>query len=349
MKLSNKRFSIIFLITFVVLLSICVSWVVIIDPFVYYHKPLFGMHTIRANGGYQNAGFIRNYDYETAIVGTSMTEQIRASEVDEVFDTKTIKICGSGAYTLDIALYLNEVCDTGKANRVIVGLDANLFRKPSDIYRYAHTLYMFDNSKSIFSDVQYLLNQEIIVYNCTNMLIQNARNNYIDLDDFYILDDSRFSKSITLEEYILPEDADNNSYDYSQVDANINNILSVIQNNEDIQFYVFMPPYSILYWYTQYTKGNIQNELVMHKKIIESFIDCENVKFYYFMDDEEIITDLNNYRDAGHYSPKVCSKLIEMMDDKRKEHLITKDNYLDTLEKMRFLAETYTYEKIFQD
>ena len=64
------------------------------------------------------------------------------------------------------------------------------------------------------------------------------------------------------------------------------------------------------------------------------------------MNDEKIITNLDNYRDAGHYSPKVCSVLVNKMH--RGENMITVENYMDVLDEMKQLIENYDYEQIFK-
>lgn len=345
-KMSGKKFSIIFLGTVIGLLGICILWVMLIDPFGYYHRPLFGLQNIDFNKQYQNAGYIRHWDYETAIVGTSMTEQMRASEVDEIFDTKTIKLCASGAYSLDIATLLNSVCEEGKAKRIILGFDANYFRKPSDEYLFEETLYLYN--KNVFDDVRYLLNKKIIIYNSLNMLVKNYRKEYMDMDDYYINPEDNYSKEIVLGRYENGRPGKGGSKpDYSQVEANINNIVPIIRDNSSIEFYIFIPPYSIMFWNSYYERESLDDELAMHQKMIESVIGYENVKIYYFMDNEEIITDLDNYMDSGHYSPKVCSKLIKMMAEG--EHLLTKDNYKSVLKRMKNFTKSYDYDRIYEN
>ena len=162
------------------------------------------------------------------------------------------------------------------------------------------------------------------------------------MDDYYILDESNYSKEILLSNYDREETP---SIDWDRADKNIENILHHIVNNPDIQFYLFMPPYSILFWDQYNFHDCVNNEIQMHRKIIESFLPYDNVKLFYFMTDEEIITNFDNYRDAGHYSPKVCKILVDKMY--RGENLVTEDNYMDILQQMEQLVQNYDYDKIF--
>lgn len=67
------------------MLLACVVVIVIIDPFSNYHKPICGLESVPFSQVHQNPGYAKNYDYDIAIIGTSMTEGIRASDVEKVF------------------------------------------------------------------------------------------------------------------------------------------------------------------------------------------------------------------------------------------------------------------------
>ena len=49
---------------------------VIIDPFVHYHAPLFGLAAAETEERGQQIGVAKNMHYDTAIVGSSMSDYI---------------------------------------------------------------------------------------------------------------------------------------------------------------------------------------------------------------------------------------------------------------------------------
>lgn len=340
--MNSKRFVKVFFCIVVILLLIPGLLVGLIDPFGFYHKPWFGLKNVNLNQPYQNPGYVKNYDYETALVGTSMTEGMRASEVDKLFDTKTIKICQSGAHSMDMAEMLNLVCREGKAKQIIVGFDANIFRKEYDTYRSEMPLYFYNNNP--LDDVQYLFNKQVLLEEIPEMLRANREGDLPELDDYYIKSASNFSKENALSNYERGV-IDEASSSWDRADYNIDNIVPVIEENPDVTFYIFMPPYSVLFWDRYVSNGIVDRELEMQKKIVEAFISYDNVKFYYFMNDYEVITNLDNYRDAGHYSPAICSEILQKIHNG--EYLITKDNYLSVLEEMESFVKSYEYEEIF--
>ena len=56
-----------------------------VDPFFHYHAPIDGFSYIMDNERYQNDGITRNFEYDALITGTSVSENFRASLVDELF------------------------------------------------------------------------------------------------------------------------------------------------------------------------------------------------------------------------------------------------------------------------
>ena len=337
----DKKFIKCYLSILIGLLFVCVAVIVIIDPFCNYHKPIRGFESVPFSQVHQNPGYAKNYDYDIAIIGTSMTEGIRASEVENVFGGKAVKLCESGAYTLDIGQILKIVCKSGKAKKIILGIDANMFRKENASYRDDFPLYLYNDS--IFDDCNYVFNNQFIFYNSSMMVLKNLRGNVQDMDDFYIRPDNNYSKEKVLDSYNFDEVP---SMTWEKAQKNIENLTPYIESNPDIEFYLFMPPYSILFWQKYYMYDCFDEELEMHQQIIEAFLKYDNVKLFYFMNDEKIITNLDNYRDAGHYSPKVCSVLVNKMH--RGENMITVENYMDVLDEMKQLIENYDYEQIFK-
>lgn len=64
-------------------MGICVLRV---DPFIHYHKPLTNAYFYPLdNQRSQNDGILKHFEYNALITGTSMTENFKTSELDELF------------------------------------------------------------------------------------------------------------------------------------------------------------------------------------------------------------------------------------------------------------------------
>lgn len=311
-----------------------------IDPFLQYHPPFGNIKITEHDQAYQNIGFIKNMDYETALIGSSMTENFRVSHVNQIFETTSVKICKSGSYSSDIALLIEKTANEGKASDIILGYDTNILRKPCDEYRSALPEYLYNSNP--FDDVYYLLNKSIIFDKC----YITVTNDEDSVDEFYLKADDEFSTENAINNY--KREGSWGRDDVSDiVGKNIDNVYQVVSEHPEISFKIFLPPYSILFWDRVDYLGLVEQEVGYHKDLVEKFIGLENVKLYYFINDYEIITDLDNYRDAGHYSPEVCDKLLRSM--KNDEYLLTKDNYEIVLRNTQEYFEEYPYEDLFED
>jgi hypothetical protein len=75
---------------------------------------------------------------------------------------------------------------------------------------------------------------------------------------------------------------------------------------------------------------------------METLLAYDNVRLFFPMNDAEIVTDLKNYHDIGHYSADINDYLVACFADGR--HLVTRENYREELDKMRDLAEGFDYD-----
>ena len=69
---------------------------------------------------YLAAGFAKNLDYETILVGSSMSENMTVNKMDEAFDTKSAKLSISGGTPYEIKNVLKKAISTGKVKNAIV-------------------------------------------------------------------------------------------------------------------------------------------------------------------------------------------------------------------------------------
>ena len=74
-----------------------IAAVSIIDPFEVYHKATAFIPPI-TNGTqlYSNAGIAKNYAYDSVVIGSSMTENFRPSQLNRLFGGQFVKLCVNG-------------------------------------------------------------------------------------------------------------------------------------------------------------------------------------------------------------------------------------------------------------
>lgn len=84
----------VFIIGFLVAIGV---FVYRIDPYMHYHKPNTERYYYTLNNERsQNDGITKHFEYNALITGTSMTENFKTSEFDEIFGVNSIKVTYSG-------------------------------------------------------------------------------------------------------------------------------------------------------------------------------------------------------------------------------------------------------------
>ena len=69
------------------------------------------------------SGLVKNYNYETVVIGTSTSQNILKKDVDNIFNTNSINLCLSGSTALEHRNLLNVIIKNNDAKTVIYGID----------------------------------------------------------------------------------------------------------------------------------------------------------------------------------------------------------------------------------
>ena len=80
--MSRKQWAILTLALLLSVLGTIVGAVVLVDPFEVYHKATAFIPPItNSTQSYSNAGIAKSYDYDSVIIGSSMTENFTPSQL----------------------------------------------------------------------------------------------------------------------------------------------------------------------------------------------------------------------------------------------------------------------------
>lgn len=322
-----------------------------VDPFYHYHDAWFGLPVILDNAVYQTPGAIRNLEYDSLIIGTSMTENFHSSWFDEM-GWDTIKLSYAGAQTDDLKAILEQIYSREESPRNIV-MDINTYQltMPSWTVCVERPEYLYDDS--YVTDVLYLYNYDVMIETVKRM-VDGLRGRESNLDDAYIWEDEEyFGRQAALRNaadtrYTLRETVQE-PVDLSEMlrccDENLGNILPFIEAHPETQFYIFYPPYSMLYWEQEVLKGSLSEILEVYEYSIRQFMQYENVNVYYFQNEKGIISDLDNYRDASHHRPEYNRYIFECIRDGK--NLVTVENLQSYIDSMYEYAKNFDYDALW--
>ena len=324
--------------------------VFIADPFYHYHKPWFGMPVVLYNEVYQTPGVAENFEYDSAIVGSSMTENFRVSWFNEDFGWNTVKLSYEGAGTDDLKAILTEVFEEERqVKNIVLAVDDYQMVSDSSLKAIDRPEYLYNDN--IFDDVNYLFNKEAFEVSLER-IADGIRGCKADIDSAYnfsskyefskeqvLKDAAPFKENITA--YPPKEKAPKDKY-LQQCKDNLDNILPFIEENPDTQFMIVYSPYSILNWEKKVLAGTLEAQLYVDAYAIEQFLSYENVRVFYFQDEYDMITDLDKYMDTCHYVEEYNHYIEQCLKSGKNE--VTDENYEERLKHMYEIAVSYDYE-----
>ena len=77
---------------------------------------------------------------------------------------------------------------------------------------------------------------------------------------------------------------------------------------------------------------------------MERLLQYENVRFYFYQCEEDIITNLDNYKDFTHYGEWINDKITEYIAKDRNR--VTLDNYQEIIKEMSDYIHSYDFNEI---
>ncbi len=134
--------------------------------------------------------------------------------------------------------------------------------------------------------------------------------------------------------------------DYITIKNNIEqNVTNLADKYPNIDFYLFYPPYSIYYWDKLKQQGTLDKNLDCIEYATKLLLKYPNIYLFSFLDEYDIITNLNNYKDIRHYSERINTLMLVKM--KNNENIITSDNFKEKMDEMRNFYLSYNYDSLF--
>lgn len=329
---------------------------VYVDPLFHFHAPVEGIEYPLYDDKYMNDGIVRHFDYDAIIIGSSMAANFRTSVCDGVFGTHAVKIPLYGASYREINELLEQAFDhNDKITRVVRGLDSTMLITDKDIvYNEGRPEYLYDDN--LLNDVEYVWNKDIYFqfteYVFTFMRQGGKSTNFDTYKSYagdYAYDAQRLKESYAVsreeraaEEHLLSKE------DIQMLTQNLEqNVLALVREHPETEFYLFFPPYSILCFDQWRQRGELDRMLDAHEKAIQILLPYDNIHLYTFFDRFEMICDLGNYTDTLHYNREVCDRMLQCMAVG--DGLLTEDNYIDYMNIIRYYYHEVDYDGFLYD
>lgn len=325
-----------------------------IDPFQQYRVKTF-YPIVFFDERYQNAGFLKNFDYDSIILGTSMTENFLIKEIEKKLGySKLIKLSLTGGRANEQKIILETAIKMGKVKNILWGLDTFSFIDKYNNPSKDMPLYLYDNN--IFNDYKYLFSLDT-----TRKSIEAISRIFKNPKDLISLDynkmyqwQHKYEDKFTSQEIKKSWENRNTKFikkniqDQSFINLKNNfdfTFLNIIKDNPQIKFKIFFPPYSILTFKVLEERSTLEETLKFKKYLYDIFIELDNVDLYDFQLEKNITYNLNNYKDLSHYHQKINTWMIEEISNNK--YLIDENNLSKNIDILRIQVKDY-YIKEFE-
>lgn len=341
----SKKFVIRTISYILVVLVLIAAVVIIVDPFSHYHMPFFGMEAVATEERSALIGVAKNDSYDTALIGSSMSENFVDSWFEDgQFGTSTVKLCFQGAHFCDYEVVFDEVIKKPELKNIVFGLDNYMLT--DDPSESEVTIPEYLSNDNLIDDVYYWWNKSVIFNYLPVFIANNKSENFSDDNAYAWTNLYEYGKDPVLVSYLpfrpqvfeerLPSD-----YYFEFGDEFLEKITGYIEARPDVKFYIYVPPYSALFWDYSLRKGKLEAEICVMDRVYSKLLEYDNVEFYYFQNDFDVVENIKNYRDYSHFKQEINYYMYECMRDKT--HILTKDECYDTLLDMY----AYTMNKDF--
>ena len=343
-----KKSILITIATVIILLLITATVTIYVDPFFHYHAPLANFPYLVDNQLTQNPGMARNLHYDSVILGSSMTVNFNTNWFGDLLDLDTIKLSYSGAYPKDQSNIMDIIFKSdNEVKAVFLGIDVMTYTGAVDETKYPIPEYLYDDN--YINDIQYIFNKDVLL---NYVLRPIADPDKTDLATVYSSwwTDEYYNKQWVMHNYEIPprEEIETPKDAYIEnLELNLStNICPYIEQNPETTFYLFFPPYSILYWNDVICGNHLEATMEEYIYIAKSVLAYDNVRLFFFPNQKWIVTDLDNYADYSHYHPDINYYMTQCFADSSCE-IISVEQMEQALEDMRLLIKEFDFEELF--
>lgn len=356
-RMQAKKWVFVTLGIYMGILALIGTLTVIIDPLFLYHAPLNGFSYSSDSSVYRVGGIVKNLDYDTVIAGSSMTLNFNTREADELFSAHSVRVTLLGEGYKRVNDILKMAFDSNPdIKRVIWGIDSTGFISgPEWIGEQPYPEYLYD--KNPLNDVEYIFNIEMFSQWTLPTIVRTIKRTENGINELF--SDGFSTKGETGTEEVLAaydrpgkekkEISDKETREmFTICEQNLSqNVLQTVQDHPDVDFYLFIPPYSICWWDSLNQNGTdvLKRRIDLQQFAIEKMLAYENVKLFAFFNDYDLIGNLDYYVDATHYTEEVNSMMLRWM--KEGKYQLTQDNYRGYIDDITEYYCNFDYDAMF--
>ena len=294
-----------------------VTLVFTVDPHYRYRLPSF-YDTVYYEVYATDPRLLKELDYNTFFIGSSMTRNFFLEDVDRTLGVKSAKFAAAGATTADLVKFCRLASEAkgDSLERIIFSLDIYSMNKPAAEAHYKDFDYLYRSdlkeeyryffSRMTYSHMFYLLKRKLRP--------KRKRKHETDINRMFSTeyDGMKFGwdavmkdalRNVNIRHTMTPENPE-------AFEENLyNQLLAVIAENPSKRFTVYLAPYHV-YTYCQSEQfGEADGLIKQRSRVMKELLKCPNVKLFDYQTDREIVCNDSYFSDVQHFG-SVAARLI---------------------------------------
>ena len=324
-----------------------------VDPYQIYRQHAFGFSQ---NQRYQMAGLINSYPYENLIFGTSMTENLKAHQVQQALGWEhVLRLSVSGGMPKEMTASLTEALRKHPVKNVLADIHWYYALYDADHEEEQHPFPSYLYGEKFERNVKYIFNRGTFeislgllkVIPSTEIFSSDLErlNSWMDETWFtrYAEDSNRQKLAGELRQtghqFSLAEMKAKN-YQFSSIDLDLE---PVLKSHPQTEFHLFFPPYSIWHYATT-DREKAEKTIMLRWYVVQRLSALKNVHIYGYDNICAITCSVRNYHDYGHYHQEIADFLVTTVGNSKYQlNPENIDTYLNSFIK---LINSYSVDQV---
>ena len=293
-----------------------------------------------------NAVVGRYFKFDSVILGTSLSENFKCSEFDKITDGYSMKMTTAGGHISEIVFMAEYAFKHQQIKNVLLDIFIGsyiLSEAPSQL-----PVELYNDSMEYIDHLGESVKLRTILKYFKSIKRRKKENGF-DRDGLYSWARAYPCGMTPFVKYLFEKEdemkkhaAVMKNYDASIVKKNIQNyLIPLIKKHQDVTFYVYLPPYSMVEFSTFFKVHKI-----FRKEFMDALLEFPNVRFYDFQSAESVICNFSNYKDLYHYSESISRWLLSEM--KVNNYLVTRENKFSFEQNFENVVKKFDLEKGLQ-
>ena len=327
--MGHKRWCGHVLLWIAILLCLSAAIVYVVDPCIRYRRPRF-YKPFYVDSEIQLPGMIRNYDYNSILIGSSMSQNFRSSDFKREMGLDLLKAACPGISSKDYSLLFDVIMEEGNHKPDVLFFNVDLFS-----YSYENRTVFPPDRRFFFNkppnhEYKYFWNYTVWNKYILRFLKQSLLRKYknIDYDTMFSRRDRYAGVDEVRRSLKRPKGVFHFNMKKDVLIANFkNDVLRHLKSMPDTKIEVFFPPYSVLFWGQVEKDDKIDDYLAIKNEMQRLLFQLPNVRMHDFQAAESVMLDFDNYKDTSHYRENINTWMVKKMASG--EYVCTADNYLE--------------------